>query len=149
MSNSPVRRFSAGFHWTGVETLQYKAEGSAPFRDVTRQVLFSDANLACQLRYFEVKPQGYSTLERHRHVHAVMVIRGKGRCLVGDAVHDLQTNDLVTIPAMTWHQFRADGAEPMGFLCMVNAERDRPQLPSDQDLMALRRHPAVAAFIAV
>lgn len=149
MSDSPVRRFSAGFRWDGVDALEYKTEGSAPFRDVTRQVLFSDADLACQLRYFEVQPQGYSTLERHQHVHAVMVVRGKGRCLVGDAVHDLQTNDLVTIPAMTWHQFRTEGPEPLGFLCMVNAERDRPQLPNDQDLKDLRRHPAVASFIAV
>lgn len=148
MSDSPVRRFNAGFHWSGVDTLQYKAEGSAPFRDVTRQVLFSDADFACQLRYFEVQPRGYSTLERHQHVHAVMVVRGKGRCLVGNAVYDLQTHDLVTIPAMAWHQFRADGPEPLGFLCMVNAERDRPQLPTDQDLQTLRRDPSVAAFIA-
>ncbi len=148
MSDSPVRRFSAGFHWHGVDTLQYKSEGAAPFRDVTRQVLFSDADLACQLRYFEVQPQGYSTLERHQHVHAVMVVRGKGRCLVGDAVHELQRHDLVTIPAMAWHQFRAEGQDPLGFLCMVNAERDRPQLPTDQELKALQRDPAIAAFIS-
>ena len=149
MSESPVRRFSAGFNWHGVDTLQYKSEGSARFRDVTRQVLFSDTDLACQLRYFEVQPEGYSTLERHQHVHAVMVVRGKGRCLVGDTVHELQTHDLVTIPAMAWHQFRAEGQEPLGFLCMVNAERERPQLPTDQELKALQRDPAIAAFIAV
>ena len=149
MSDSPVRRFSAGFQWNDVDTVQYKSEGSAPFRDVTRQVLFSDADLACQLRYFEVQPEGYSTLERHQHVHAVMVVRGKGRCPVGDAVHELRTHDLVTIPAMAWHQFRAEGPEPLGFLCMVNAERDRPQLPTGQELQALQRDPAIAAFIAV
>ncbi len=37
--------------------------------------------------------------------------------------------DLVTIPAWTWHQFRATAGEPCGFLCMVNRERDRPQVP--------------------
>jgi quercetin dioxygenase-like cupin family protein len=148
MSDSPVRHFSTGFHWNGVDTLQYKSEGSAPFRGVTRQVLFSDADLACQLRYFEVQPQGYSTLERHQHMHAVMVVRGRGRCLVGDAVHELHTHDLITIPAMAWHQFRAEGQEPLGFLCMVNTERDRPQLPTEQDLKALQQDPAIAAFIA-
>ena len=52
------------------------------------------------------------------------------------------------IPPLTWHQFRACDSEPMGFLCMVNAERDRPQLPSDEDLRELRENPQVAAFIA-
>jgi hypothetical protein len=48
---------------------------------------------------------------------------------------------------MTWHQFRATGSEPMGFLCMVNAERDRPQLPDAGELAALRENPAIARFL--
>jgi hypothetical protein len=55
--------------------------------------------------------------------------------------------DLVTIPAWTWHQFRADAGEPFGFLCMVNRERDRPQLPTEAELAALRAVPEVAAFL--
>ena len=148
MTDSPVRRFRPGFEWSGVELLDYKSAGSAPFRDVTRQVLFGDATHGCQLRYFEVGANGYSTLERHQHTHAVMIVRGSGRCLVGDKVHDIATHDLVTIPAMTWHQFRPAGSEPLGFLCMVNAERDRPQLPSEDDLRKLRADAGVAAFIA-
>jgi hypothetical protein len=50
---------------------------------------------------------------------------------------------------MTWHQFRADPDQPLGFLCMVNAERDRPQLPTESDLATLRAIPNVAAFIRV
>lgn len=133
--------------WEGVEEMRYKAEGSAPFRDITRQVLFQDAALACELRYFEMQPGGYSTLERHEHAHAVMIQRGQGRVLVGDTIYDVREHDLVHIPAMTWHQFRAPDEAPFGFLCMVNAERDRPQLPTTEDLEALRRDPAVAAFI--
>ncbi|WP_026234527.1 cupin domain-containing protein [Calidithermus timidus] len=133
--------------WDGVEVLEYKAEGSAPFRAVTRQVLFEDPELAAQWRYFEVAPGGHTTLERHQHVHAVMVIRGRGRCLVGEEIHDLQPHDLISIPPLTWHQFRATEDEPLGFLCLVNAERDRPQLPNEQDLLELRRHPHIAAFI--
>jgi hypothetical protein len=48
---------------------------------------------------------------------------------------------------MTWHQFRATAGEAFGFLCMVNAERDRPRLPDDDDLRELRRNPAIAAFL--
>jgi hypothetical protein len=50
---------------------------------------------------------------------------------------------------MTWHQFRASENEPLGFLCLVNAERDRPQLPGPEELRALRQNPAVAEFIQV
>jgi quercetin dioxygenase-like cupin family protein len=148
MSGGPVRRESAHGAWHGVEVLRYKTDGAAPFRDITRQVLFQDATLACELRYFEVGAAGYSTLERHEHTHAVMVLHGRGRCLVGDRVYAVGEHDLVHIPPLTWHQFRADGDAPLGFLCMVNAARDRPQLPTDEDLAALRRDPEVAAFIA-
>ena len=132
-----VRAHTGSFKWQGVDVLQYKQEGSAPFRDVTRQVLFGDASFPAQLRYFEVAPGGWTTLERHEHVHAVMVIRGKGRCIVGDEAHELKVNDLVSVPPLTWHQFHAAPDEPLGFLCMVATERDRPQLPSEEELAKL------------
>jgi quercetin dioxygenase-like cupin family protein len=147
MSGGPVRPQQGDGRWKGVEALRYKAEGSAPFRDITRQVLFQDAALACELRYFEMQPGGYSTLERHEHAHAVMIQRGSGRVLIGHRVFDVREHDLVHIPAMTWHQFRAPDDAPFGFLCMVNAERDRPQLPTAADLAALRDDPDVAGFI--
>lgn len=138
MSDTPlVRKHAGGFRWQGVDLLAYKQEGSAPFRDVTRQVLFDGAGLPAQLRYFEVAPGGWTTLERHQHVHAVMVIRGRGQCLVGDRSHEIGMHDLVTVPPMTWHQFRAAQDEPLGFLCLVARDRDRPQLPSEEEAKAL------------
>jgi quercetin dioxygenase-like cupin family protein len=142
------RAFFANYRWESVPFLPYKEEGSAPFKSITRQVLFHDPELRCELRYFEVAPGGYSTLERHQHVHAVMILRGAADVLVGNEVRPVKTFDLVRIPAMTWHQFRTAGAEPMGFLCMVNAERDRPQLPDDEELRRLRSDPRVAAFLS-
>lgn len=127
-----MRRHAGDFHWDGVEVLRYKQDGAAPFRDVTRQVLFEPPGIGAQLRYFEVAPGGYTTLERHEHVHAVMVIRGRGRCLVGDAAWDIAEKDLVSVPAMEWHQFHAAPDEPLGFLCLVASDRDRPQLPADE-----------------
>jgi hypothetical protein len=63
-------------------------------------------------------------------------------------VKAIELHDLITVPAMTWHQFRADAGEPFGFLCMVNAARDKPQLPTAQELSRLKANPAVAAFLA-
>ena len=130
MDKPLVRRHDGTFHWEGVDVLKYKQDGSAPFRDVTRQVLFEGCDPPAQLRYFEVAPGGYTTLERHDHTHAVMVIRGSGQCLVGEKAYAIGTHDLVSVPPMTWHQFRAAPGESLGFLCLVASERDRPQLPA-------------------
>src|SRR5262249_20704250 len=104
-------------------------------------------NMHSELRYFEVAPGGFSTLERHEHMHAVLILRGRGHCLVGTEVRALETRDLVTVPPMTWHQFRATTDEPLAFLCMVNTDRDKPRLPSPDDLARLREDPKIATFL--
>ena len=132
-----VRRAGGAFRWEGVDVREYKQEGTAPFKDVTRQVLFDGAGLPVQLRYFEVAPGGWTTLERHEHIHQVMVIRGRGKALVGEQAFEIALHDLVSVPPMTWHQFKAGGDEPLGFLCLVASERDRPQLPAGEELERL------------
>ena len=134
-----VRRTDGTFHWEGVEVRKYKEEGAAPFKDVTRQVLFESRDLPAQLRYFEVAAGGWTTLERHEHVHAVMVIRGEGKALVGDRAYDIRIHDLVSVPPMTWHQFHASAEEPLGFLCLVASNRDRPQLPTEHEVEAISK----------
>ena len=141
------RSAKPGFRWDGVAHSPYKDEGSAPFKAISRQTLFADAALGCELRYFEVDAGGHSTLERHEHVHAVMILRGHGKCLLGDEIRDIGPHDLVTIPGWLWHQFRATAGETLGFLCMVNHDRDRPLLPSEEQRSALMVNPAVAAFM--
>ena len=70
MSITTHRRHRGDFTWEDIPVLAYKQADTAPFRDVTRQVLFEDAQLGCQLRYFEIAPAGHTTLERHQHLHA-------------------------------------------------------------------------------
>ena len=136
-----------GFRWEAVAHQPYKQDGSAPFKDISRQVLFHEDSLGCELRYFEMDAGGYSTLERHEHAHAVMILRGHGECLLGEEVRALKPLDLISIPSWTWHQFRATAGEPLGFLCMVNVLRDRPQLPTGEDLARMTEIPAVARFL--
>lgn len=148
MNDTPhFRKAGPGFRWHGVDVLEYKPEGSASFRDITRQLLFRSPDLACELRYFEIARGGHSTLECHEHEHAVMILNGSGACLVGSEVRSVSAHDLVAIPARAWHQFRASEGGPLGFLCMVNVDRDRPRLPDASDLESLRSDPVVAAFI--
>jgi len=143
----PVFRSRGDFRWEGIEVLPYKPAGTH-FRDISRQLLFgSEDGLGCELRYFEIDPGGHSTLERHAHRHAVLIVRGAGRVLVGREVYALETYDGVRIPPWTWHQFRASAQRPLGFLCMVDRERDRPERPSPAELEELRRDAALAEFI--
>jgi quercetin dioxygenase-like cupin family protein len=142
------RKARKGCRWEGVEERPYKEGDGAPFKAVTRQVLFSDPDMQGELRYFEIAPGGFSTLERHQHMHAVLILRGGGHCLIGREVRRLGTHDLVTVPPLTWHQFRATGEEPLGFLCMVDAKRDKPQLPTPEDRAKLEADPDVAAFLS-
>lgn len=145
-NKSPVRHFES-FRWEDTDMLAYKEEGSAPFKAITRQTLFNDPALACELRYFEVSAGGYSTLEKHEHRHAVLILRGRGEVLVGNEVYPIDTNDLVTVPSWTIHQFRANADAPLGFLCMVNTDRDRPVLPSEEERKKLETNPRIAKFL--
>jgi mannose-6-phosphate isomerase-like protein (cupin superfamily) len=140
-------RHLGGFRWEGVAVQAYKPEGE-PFRDVTRQVLLgAEAGGASELRYFEVGAGGWTTLERHAHVHQVMVLCGRGRALVGDRILELGPFDLLCVPPRTWHQLRASADEVLGFLCLVDRERDRPERPAPADLAALRASAELAEFI--
>lgn len=122
---------SRDFRWDGVELKAYKQE-NAPYQDVTRQTLLGDGpgeeTLQFITRYFEVQPGGYSTLELHRHPHAVVILRGTGHVVLGGETHEIAPFDCVFVAPGTKHQFRATGAEPLGFLCVVDRVRDRSQV---------------------
>lgn len=117
------------FRWEGVRLTSYK-ESSALFRDVTRQTLLGEGagedGLSVVTRYFEVQPGGWSTLERHEHPHTVVVLRGRGSVVLGDATHEIGPYDAVYVAPGAVHQFRATTDEPLGFLCIVDRVRDRP-----------------------
>ncbi|HYW92272.1 MAG TPA: cupin domain-containing protein [Gammaproteobacteria bacterium] len=138
------------FRWQGVGVREYKSEGTH-FRGITRQTLMGEGengqSLSFVTRYFEVEPGGYSSLERHRHPHAVVIIRGRGEVVLGDRVEPVSPPDCVYVAPDTFHQFHATGDEPLGFLCTVDRERDRPRLPDEEELEELRRIPALARRI--
>lgn len=135
------------YTWEGVEVHPYKEDGTL-FKSVTRQTLAKGTpNLPVELRYFEVGPGGHTTFERHEHSHLVTVVRGSGQVLVGESVQNLGFLDVVQIPSMTWHQFRAAEDEPLGFLCVVNEIRDRPQRPTPEQAEEIRRAEPIKDFV--
>ncbi len=150
MNTSTLRTFEkidSMFRWNGVDLKNYPAAGTISDH-VTKQVLFqADDRLCAEWRYFEVEPGGYSALERHDHVHGVLILRGRGSVLIGSEVHPIQEHDLVYTPPQTWHQFYAAPDSHLGFLCLVNGERDRPSRPSAEELVELEKDPKIKKVI--
>ncbi|MHB8637157.1 MAG: cupin domain-containing protein [Fimbriimonadaceae bacterium] len=145
-----VRRRGKSYTWEGIAIHPYKEDGGSHFRCITKQTLFDgDADLAVELRYFEIGPEGHSTLERHEHAHLVTIIRGAGEVLVGDVVTEIGLYDVVAVPPHTWHQFRATRDDYLGFLCVVSTDRDKPERPGPTELAELMTTTPVAAFIRV
>ena len=141
--------------WDGVSPRVYKLGGSsapgAAWQDVARHILAGGAGepMAFQLRYFEIEPGGYSSLEKHRHVHTIVVLRGAGRVVVGREVFDVAPFDFVYVPPNIPHQFVNAGAETFGFLCPVDADRDPPQPLTTEEIHDLLGYPKVREVVRI
>jgi quercetin dioxygenase-like cupin family protein len=123
---SRVLRFQEGFRWQGVAVAEYK-QPAANWCGIVRQILVGESGEATgfDVRYFEIAPGGFSSLEEHAHTHAVFVLRGRGRVRLAEEEHDLSFGDVVYVAPHEWHRFANAGAdEPFGFLCLIDARRD-------------------------
>ena len=153
-SGRPLIRFDPQrFRWVGVEPRAYKEPGAQArgmgFQGVARHTLARPQELPAEweLRYFEFDPGGYSSLEKHRHAHFVVVLRGWGRALVGGEVVTCRPFDAVYVPPLAPHRWVNAGEEPFGFLCTVDRERDRPAPLETSEWEALRANPETAPYV--
>ncbi len=119
--------------WRGKASSAYKqGGGELPFRDVVRHELLGKAGeqMAFDLRYFEINPGGYSSLERHQHTHTIIAVRGRGVLQIGTSTHLLNPHDVAYVPPLANHQLRNESDDqPFGFYCIVDRDRDRPMKP--------------------
>lgn len=130
------------YTWNNIKMIDYKPAGAddsdLTFFNVTRQnIVETDAEIGFDVRYFECGRDGYSTLEKHEHVHVVVILRGQGKVVVGKKVYSVHPFDLIVISSWAPHQLINTGEEPFGFLCTVNGKRDKFQLLSEQEIQDL------------
>lgn len=76
------------------------------------------------LRQFRVEPGGNTPRHSHDYEHEVYIIEGKGTVLLEGAERPIRSGDVIYVPADQEHQFRADTAAGLRFLCLVPAERN-------------------------
>ena len=117
------------FTWKGVKDQTYKTGGDE-WSNVVRRVLIGahEESAKFHVRYFEIAAGGRSSLERHRHEHVVICVRGEGMVRVGKTKKKLGFMDTLYISADAVHQLANPFKKPFGFLCIVNAKRDRPKV---------------------
>ena len=69
----------------------------------------------------------------------MLILRGRGTVRIGTDVQPIAEHDLVTVDPLTWHQFHAAADSALGFLCLVSKERDKPRLPTDEQIGEVKR----------
>lgn len=149
-AKSRVIRHKGDFSWQGIKTAGYKAKGEGDhFLSVFRRALVDGSRgekTAFHLRYFEVAPGGFTSLETHEHEHVVIAVRGEGELRIGRRLHGLGYLDTAYIAPGCAHQLRnLSRKKPFGFFCVVDARRDRPVLIGQGDFSLCelkRRKPA-------
>lgn len=126
-----MRRFKHGFRWsaTTVEPYRLGADAAGEFRGAARQVLVGKhgERVKFHVRYFELQPGGFTSLERHHHCHVVIAATGRGRVRVARRRYWMKPFDTIYIGPNRPHQLHAAGRERFGFFCIVDARRDRPR----------------------
>jgi ribulose-bisphosphate carboxylase large chain len=122
-------KYKGDFRWRGVKDEPYKEKG-ADWSNIIRRVLIGGHGETAKfhVRYFEIAPQGNSSLELHRHEHVVICVKGKGTVLTGRNKRAMGFMDTLYISPNTVHQLSNPYQEPFGFLCIVNSRRDRPRV---------------------
>ncbi|MEE8391395.1 MAG: cupin domain-containing protein [Anaerolineae bacterium] len=117
-----VHRYKGQFDWEGVSLARYPPDKE--MQGVSVRWLIGPAEMAPNfaLRYFEIEPGGWSSLDRHTHDHGVVILRGRGQVLLGEETFEISFGDVVYIPPHEAHQFKNIGDEALGFLCVIPAK---------------------------
>src|SRR5262249_54270141 len=85
----------------------------------------SGVPIAFDVRYFELTPGGRTNFEQHAHAHVVVGLRGSGRGRLGRGwVGGGRLGTFYRAPRAP-HAVHNDRRRPFGFLCIVDAVRDR------------------------
>jgi quercetin dioxygenase-like cupin family protein len=106
------------FDWDGVVPQGYD---SPDIKGATVRWLISEKEKApyFAMRYFEIEPGGWTDLGHHAHDHGVIILKGKGKVLLGEKETEISFGDVVYVSPNEIHQFKNIGDEPFGFICVI------------------------------
>lgn len=138
-----------GNKWKSIRREKYKDIGKG-WKGVSRFVFTrGEKTVSYEVRYFEVKGGGYTTLEKHSHTHFVIGARGNGVVVVGKTLIKLKHFDILIIPPWVPHQFINLNKSPFGFFCIVDRERDRPKSLEKEEIEELMKNEEIRGIIKI
>ena len=128
-NRSAFYRHKGDMTWSGVADEPYKTI-TGGWSNIIRRVLIGGRGESAKfhVRYFEIAPGGVSSLERHKHEHVVICVKGEGVVRTGKAKRKMGFMDTLYISPDTVHQLSNPFNIPFGFFCIVNARRDKPKV---------------------
>lgn len=95
----------------------------------TRQILISPEEAPhFAMRRFIMEPGGGMPPHTNRVEHEQYVLAGRAQVGIGDEVLEVESGDVVYIPAKTPHWYKAEGDVPFEFLCLVPNQPDTIEL---------------------
>lgn len=119
-------------HWHNRQQTAYKTDQALPHANASRtELIGGDEQTNFELRYFELQPGGFTSLEKHLHTHVIIGVQGAGQLLVDDHQQDFSEDDIAYIPPSSVHQLRNHSDVVFGFYCLVDRNRDKPQAISN------------------
>lgn len=119
-----VHHYKEQFDWEGVRTCLYPPEKEMEGVSVRWLIGPAEGAPHFALRYFEIEPGGWTSLDHHAHDHGVVILRGRGQALLGEEEYQIAFGDVLYIPPNEVHQLRNIGEEPLGFLCIIPSREE-------------------------
>ena len=127
ITNQPIMKCE-DFKWSERFVEEYKTDNDFDFSGINRQELIGKfgEKTTFDLRYFEIEPGGYSSLEKHVHEHVIIGVRGNGVLIKENSSFTISVHDVAYVSPLEKHQLRNEEKEPFGFFCIVDHKRDKP-----------------------
>ena len=112
------------FSWEGARSRLYKNE---PDNQVSETYMIGKKEGAenFAFRYYQIEPGGHSRKEQHPYDHGILILQGTGEVLLAETTYAISRGDIIHIPPDALHQISNTGQEPLGFLCVIPARREK------------------------
>lgn len=112
------------FQWEGARSRQYQNDQVNQVSE-TWMIGKKEGAENFAFRYYQVETGGYTRKEQHPYDHGMLILQGEGEVLLGSQSHDISRGDIIHIPPDALHQIINTGENPLGFLCVIPARREK------------------------
>jgi quercetin dioxygenase-like cupin family protein len=112
------------FQWEGTRTRQYQNDQVNQVSE-TWMIGKKEGAENFAFRYYQVESGGNTRKEQHAYDHGILILQGSGKVLLGEDTHNVSRGDIIHIPPDALHQLSNKGEEPLGFLCVIPARREK------------------------